>query len=52
MINHDLSQLAGKLGAIQAIDQTKQGANAWYVEVSGEIQYWNVVADGSWSRGQ
>tara|TARA_B100001109_G_C18637565_1_gene369004 strand:+ start:37 stop:195 length:159 start_codon:yes stop_codon:yes gene_type:complete len=52
MINHNLNQLAGKLGVMQAIDQTKQGASAWYVDVSGEIQYWNVAADGSWSRGQ
>ncbi len=52
MINHNLNQLAGKLGVMQAIDQTKQGASGWYVDVSGEIQYWNVAADGSWSRGQ
>ena len=25
-------------------------ASGWYVDVSGEIQYWNVGADGSWNR--
>ena len=47
-----LASEAGKLGVMQAIDQTKQGASGWYVDVSGDIQYWNVAADGSWSRGQ
>ena len=37
---------------MQAIAVTKQGARGCYVDVSGEIQYWNVGADGSWSRGQ
>ena len=48
----NLATEAGKLGVMQAIDQAKQGASGWYVDVSGEIQYWNVGADGSWSRGQ
>ena len=48
----NLATEAGKLGVMQAIDQTKQGASGWYVDVSGEIQFWNVGADGSWSRGQ
>ena len=47
-----LASEAGKLGVMQAIDQTKQGASGWNVDVSGDIQYWNVAADGSWSRGQ
>ena len=46
-----LATEAGKLGVMQAINQTEQGASGWYVDVSGEIQYWNVGADGSWSRG-
>ena len=47
-----LATEAGKLAVMQAIDQTKQGASGWYVDVSGDIQYWNVAADGSWSRDQ
>ena len=35
---------------MQAIDSALQGSSGWYVDVSGEIQYWNVGADGAWSR--
>jgi hypothetical protein len=46
-----LSTEAGRLGVMQAIVPSQQGASGWYVDVSGEIQYWNVGADGSWTRG-
>tara|TARA_B100001248_G_scaffold262458_1_gene258560 strand:+ start:2532 stop:5183 length:2652 start_codon:yes stop_codon:yes gene_type:complete len=45
-----LSVEAGRLGVMQAIDPSLQGASGWYVDVSGEVQYWNVAADGSWNR--
>ena len=41
---------AGRLGVMQAIDASQQGASGWYVDVSSEIQYWNVGPDGSWTR--
>ena len=43
---------AAKHGVMQAIDPSLQGESGWYVDVSKEIQYWNVGADGSWSRVQ
>ena len=46
-----LAAEAGKHGVMQAIDPNQQGSSGWYVDVSGEIQYWNVGADGSWTRG-
>ena len=46
-----LATEAGKHGVMQAIDPNQQGSSGWYVDVSGEIQYWNVGADGSWTRG-
>ena len=46
-----LAAEAGKHGVMQAIDPSQQGSSGWYVDVSGEIQYWNVGADGSWTRG-
>ena len=45
-----LATEAGRLGVMQAIVSSQQGAG-WYVDVSGDIQYWNVGADGSWTRG-
>jgi hypothetical protein len=29
---------------------SEQGATGWYVDVSEEVQYWNVADDGTWSR--
>ena len=46
-----LATEAGKHGVMQAVDPNQQGSSGWYVDVSGEIQYWNVGADGSWTRG-
>ena len=45
-----LAQKAAEVGVMQAITGTKQGSSGWYVDVSGEIQYWNVGDDGSWTR--
>ena len=45
-----LATEAGKLGVMQAIVPNQQGASGWYVDVSGDIQYWNVGTDGSWNR--
>ena len=45
-----LATEAGRLGVMQAIQSSQQGSSGWYVDVSGEIQYWNVGADGSWNR--
>ena len=45
-----LATEAGRLGVMQAIDSSQQGSSGWYVDVSGDIQYWNVGADGSWNR--
>ena len=49
----DITRLAveaGRLGVMQAINSSQQGSSGWYVDVSGDIQYWNVGADGSWNR--
>lgn len=41
---------ASKLGVMQAAPGTEQGSSGWYVDVSEEVQYWNVGDDGSWTR--
>jgi len=35
---------------MQAAPGTSQGESGWYVDVSSEIQYWDVGTDGSWTR--
>ena len=45
-----LAAQAANLGVMQAVPGTEQGSSGWYVDVSEEIQYWNVGADGSWTR--
>lgn len=45
-----LAEKAAQVGVMQAITGTKQGTSGWYVDVSGEVQYWNVGDDGSWTR--
>ncbi len=45
-----LAGKAAEVGVMQAITGTEQGSSGWYVDVSGEIQYWNVGDDGSWTR--
>ena len=47
-----LAQQAADVGVMQAAPGTEQGLSGWYVDVSSEIQYWNVGADGSWTRGE
>ncbi len=46
-----LALQAADIGVMQAAPGTDQGSSGWYVDVSGEVQYWNVGADGSWTRG-
>ncbi len=46
-----LAAEAAKQGVMQAVSSSEQGSSGWYVDVSEEIQYWNVGADGSWTRG-
>ena len=47
---NSLAGKAAEIGVMQAITGTEQGSSGWYVDVSGEIQYWNVGDDGSWTR--
>ncbi len=37
-------------GVLQAMDGTIQGQTGWYQTAHGEAQYWQVGADGQWSR--
>ena len=37
-------------GVLQAMDGTVQGQTGWYQTAQGESQYWQVGADGQWSR--
>lgn len=46
-----LAQQAAEIGVMQAAPGTEQGSSGWYVDISSEVQYWNVGADGSWTRG-
>jgi len=45
-----LAAAAAEVGVMQAAPGTEQGATGWYVDVSEEVQYWNVGDDGSWTR--
>ena len=47
-----LAQQAKEVGVMQAAPGTEQGSSGWYVDISSEVQYWNVGADGSWTRGE
>ena len=46
----DLAQEAGRLGVMQATPSTVQGQTGWYVDVSEELQYWEVTPSGEWIR--
>jgi len=46
-----LALQAADVGVMQAAPGTEQGSSGWYVDISSEVQYWNVGADGSWTRG-
>ena len=45
-----LATTAAEIGVMQAAPGTEQGATGWYVDISEEVQYWNVSSDGTWSR--
>jgi hypothetical protein len=45
-----LAEEAGKVGVMQATPSTVQGETGWYVDVSEELQYWEVTPDGEWIR--
>jgi hypothetical protein len=45
-----LAQEAGRLGVMQATPSTVQGQTGWYVDVSEELQYWEVTPSGEWIR--
>ena len=41
---------AGQIGVMQATPSTEQGQTGWYVDVSEELQYWEVTPEGEWIR--
>lgn len=45
-----LAEEAGQVGVMQATPSTNQGETGWYVDVSEELQYWEVTPDGEWIR--
>jgi len=45
-----LAAQAAEVGVMQAAPGSVQGESGWYVDVSEEIQFWNVGADGSWTK--
>jgi hypothetical protein len=45
-----LAEEAGRVGVMQATPSTNQGETGWYVDVSEELQYWEVTPDGEWIR--
>ena len=45
-----LAEEAGKVGVMQATPSTNQGETGWYVDVSEELQYWEVTPGGEWIR--
>ena len=45
-----LAAQATEVGVMQAAPGSVQGESGWYVDVSEAIQFWNVGADGSWTK--
>ncbi|MBT5285535.1 MAG: hypothetical protein HOL29_06180 [Euryarchaeota archaeon] len=45
-----LAKEAGAVGVMQATPSTEQGQTGWYVDVSEELQYWEVTPEGEWIR--
>ena len=45
-----LAQEAASVGVMQATPSTTQGETGWYVDVSEELQYWEVTPNGEWIR--
>ncbi|MEE2747592.1 MAG: hypothetical protein VX473_03890 [Candidatus Thermoplasmatota archaeon] len=43
-------KIAQSSGVLQAMEGTVQGQTGWYQTAQGESQYWQVGADGQWSR--
>ncbi|NCG42003.1 MAG: hypothetical protein GWO84_00460 [Euryarchaeota archaeon] len=46
----ELAAVAAEVGVMQAAPGTEQGSTGWYVDVSEEVQYWDVADDGTWNR--
>jgi len=46
----ELAKAASNIGVMQATPSTVQGQTGWYVDVSEELQYWEVTPDGEWIR--
>jgi len=46
----ELAAAAAEVGVMQAAPGTEQGSTGWYVDVSEEVQYWDVTDDGTWNR--
>jgi hypothetical protein len=46
----ELAAAATEHGVMQAAPGTEQGSTGWYVDVSEEVQYWNVADDGTWNK--
>ena len=46
----ELAQEAKRVGVMQATPSTTQGQTGWYVDVSEELQYWEVTPEGDWIR--
>lgn len=46
----ELAAAAAEVGVMQAAPGTEQGSTGWYVDVSEEVQYWDVAEDGTWNR--
>ncbi|HJL96988.1 MAG TPA: hypothetical protein QF401_02440, partial [Candidatus Poseidoniaceae archaeon] len=46
----ELAKEAAKVGVMQATPSTEQGSTGWYVDVSEELQYWEVTPEGEWIR--
>ncbi len=46
----ELAAVAAEVGVMQAAPGTEQGSTGWYVDVSEEVQYWDVAEDGTWNR--
>jgi hypothetical protein len=46
----ELAKEAGAVGVMQATPSTEQGQTGWYVDVSEELQYWEVTPEGEWIR--
>ncbi|MDE0954657.1 MAG: hypothetical protein OR994_08260, partial [Candidatus Poseidoniales archaeon] len=46
----ELAAAATVHGVMQAAPGTEQGSTGWYVDISEEVQYWDVADDGTWNK--